>query len=93
MPKESRVVSEEGDDNDEIMVEGKGGGAIKVYDWMGRTSHLMTSDVMEKVRKIVVLTGSMQKTVLKRSIEVLARSEAKFAIQLHSIKHRPSLST
>ena len=40
-------------------------GTMKAYGWMGRTSHLLTSDIMEKVRKIVVLTKNMQKKVLK----------------------------
>ena len=65
LPKESRVVSEEEDDNDDNMTEGE-----ERYDegvWMdGRTSHLMTSGTKDKVRKIVVLPMSMQKTVLKR---------------------------
>ena len=39
---------------------------MKAYGWMGRTSHLMTSGTKDKVRKIVVLPMSMQKTVLKR---------------------------
>ena len=63
-------------------------GAMKAYKWMGRTSHLMTSSTMEKARKIVVLTGSMQKTVLKQEIATLARLEAKSAIQLCSQIHR-----
>ena len=46
---------------------------MKAYGWMGGTRNLMTSGTMEKVRKIVVLTGSMQKTVLKRSIATLER--------------------
>ena len=57
---------------------------MKVYGWMGRTSHLMTSGTMEKVRKIVILTRSMQKTFLKQAIATLARSEAKSAIQFRS---------
>ena len=56
---------------------------MKAYRWMGRTSHLMISGIMEKVRKIFVLSGSMQKTVLKQTIATLARSEAKSAIQLY----------
>ena len=68
-------------------------GATKAYVWMGRTSHLMISGIMERVRKIVVLTGSMQKTFLQREITTLARSEAKSIIQLRSRKHRPILST
>ena len=67
-------------------------GAIKAYGWVGRTIHLMISGIMEKVRKIVVLTGSMQKTFLKQTIATLARSEAKSTIQLCCQKHRPSLS-
>ena len=47
---------------------------------MGRTINLMTSGTMNKVRKTVVLPGRMQKTVLKRAIATLARSEAKSAI-------------
>ena len=66
---------------------------MKAYGWMGRTIHMMTSGIMDKVRKIFVLTGSMQKTVLKQAIGTLARSEAKSAIQLNSRKHRLSLST
>ena len=27
---------------------------MKAYEWMGRTSQLMTSGIMERVRKIVV---------------------------------------
>ena len=49
-------------------------GGIKAYGWVGRTIHLMISGIMEKVSKIVVLTGSMQKTVLKQAITTLARS-------------------
>ena len=60
------------------------GGAMKSYGWMGRMVHLMTSGTMERIRKIVVLPGSMQKTVLKREIATLARSEAKAAIQFFS---------
>ena len=53
----------------------KGGvGAMKLYGWIGRTSHLMTQGTMEKVRKIVVIPGSMQKTVLKQAIVTLASS-------------------
>ena len=66
---------------------------MKAYGWMGKTSHLMTSGIMEKVRKIVVLIGSMQKTVLKQTITTFIRSEEKATIQLRSLKHRPSLST
>ena len=29
-------------------------GKMKEYEWMGSTSHLMTSGIMEKVRKIIV---------------------------------------
>ena len=66
---------------------------MKAYGWMGSTIHLMTSGTMEKVRKMVVLPGSMQKTALKQSIATQARSEAKDAIQLRSQPHRRSLST
>ena len=66
---------------------------MKTYVWMGRIIHLMTSGKMDKVSKIVVLFGSMQKTVLKRAITTLAWSEVKVTIQLCSRKHRPSLST
>ena len=38
---------------------------MKAYGWMGRTIHLMTPVTMEKVIKIVVLPGSMKKTLLK----------------------------
>ena len=68
-------------------------GTMQVYGWMGRTIHLMTSVKMEKVRKFLVLTGSIQKTVLKQAIATLERSYAKTAIQLRSRPHRPSLST
>ena len=68
-------------------------GDMKAYGWIGSTIHLMTSGIMDKVRKIIVLTGSMQKTALKQAISKLARSEAKSAIKLRSQKHRPSLST
>ena len=64
---------------------------MKAYGWMGRTRHLMTLGTMEKVRKIVVLTGSMQKTVFKREIAILVRSETKNAMKLRSRIHRPSL--
>ena len=53
---------------------------MKAYGLMGRMIHMMTSGKMEKVRKIVVLTGSMQKTDLKREIATVARSETKVAI-------------
>ena len=66
---------------------------MKGYRWMGTKNHLMTSGKMEKVRKIVVLTGSMRKTVLKRTITTLARSEVKAAVQLCSQKKRTILST
>ena len=66
---------------------------MKLYVWMGKTSHLMTSGKMEKVIKIVVLPRSIQKTVLKQAIATIARSEAKAKIQFFSQKHRPSLST
>ena len=49
-------------------------GKMKEYVWIGRTGHLMTSGTMEKVRKIVVLTGSMQKKVFKQEITSLERS-------------------
>ena len=72
----------------------KGGeGTMKAYGWMGRTTHLMTSGITDKVIKIVVITGIMQKTVLKRAISTLATLEAKAAIQLRIQKHRRSLST
>ena len=66
---------------------------MEEYGCMGRTINLITSGIMEKVRKNVVLTGSMQKIVLKQAIATLARSEAKAAIQLRRQKHRPSLLT
>ena len=66
---------------------------MKVYGWMGRTSHLMNSGTMEKVRKIVVLTRSMQNTFLNQAIASLARPEANPAIQFISLSHRPSIST
>ena len=66
---------------------------MKAYGWMGRMSHPTTSVTMEKLSKIVVLPGSMQKTVLKEAIATLARSEENDAIQLISQPHRPSLST
>ena len=66
-------------------------GKITAYGYVGRTTHLMNSGIMDKVRNIFVLTGSMQKTVLKRSIAILARSETEAAIQLGSQKHIPSL--
>ena len=48
---------------------------MKAYRWMGRTIRLMTSGTIEKVRRIVVLPGSMQKKVLKRANATLASSE------------------
>ena len=57
---------------------------MKAYGWMGRTSHLMTLGTMDKVRKIVILPGSMQKTSLKQAIATLSRSEAKDSIKLRS---------
>ena len=66
---------------------------MKAYGWMGTTSHLMTSGIIEKVRNIVVLIGSMLKTVLKQTITTFKRSEEKATIQLRSLKHRPILST
>ena len=68
-------------------------GTMKAYVWMGRKSYLMTSGTMEKVRNIVVLPGSMQKTALNQAILALARSKAKAAIKLRSQPHRPILST
>ena len=68
-------------------------GTMKAHGWMGRKIHLMILGTMEKVRKIVVLTGSMQKTVLKRAIIALARSKAKSAIKLHSRPQRSILAT
>ena len=50
---------------------------MKAYVCMVRTIHLITSGTMEKVRKIIVITKSMHKTVLKQTIATLARSEAK----------------
>ena len=64
---------------------------MKAYGWMGRTSHLMTLGIIEKVIKIIVLTGNAQKKVLKREIATLATSETKAAIQFRIQKHRPSL--
>ena len=66
---------------------------MKAYVWMGRTSHQMNSNTMDKVRKIVVLPRSMQKTVLKRLITTLARSEEKLAMQLCSQPSCTRLST
>ena len=63
---------------------------MKAYGWMGRKIHMMILGTMERVIKIVVLPGSKQKTVLKRAIATLERSEAKSAIQLHSRPHMPS---
>ena len=54
---------------------------MKTYRWM-RTIYLMNSGAMKKVRKFVVLPGSMNNTVLKRAIATLARSEAKPTKQL-----------
>ena len=48
-------------------------GAMKVYGWISTTIHLMTSGKMEEIRKIVLLTGSMQKPVLNKSIAILSR--------------------
>ena len=59
-------------------------GEMKAYGCMRRMSHLMTSGRMEKLRKFVVLTGSMQKIVLKQTITTLARSEAKAEIKFCS---------
>ena len=66
---------------------------MKAYVCMVRTIHLITSGTMEKVRKTIVIPKSMQKTVLKRTIATLARSEAKSAIQLRNQPSGPSLST
>ena len=44
----------------------------------------MTLGTMDKVRKIVILPGSMQKTSLKQAIATLSRSEAKDSIKLRS---------
>ena len=44
-------------------------GTMKVYGLMGRTIYLMTSGTMEKVIKIVLLPGSMQKTVLSNRLQ------------------------
>ena len=52
-------------------------GEMKAYVWMERKIYLMTSGTTEKVRKVVVLTGIMQKTVLKRAVSTLARSKEK----------------
>ena len=68
-------------------------GEMKVYGCMRRKDYLMTSGTMEKVRKIVLLPGSMQKTFLKRAIATLVSSEAKAAIKLISRLSWPSLST
>ena len=72
-------------------------GTKNAYVWMDRMKHLIASGTIEKVRKIVLLPGSMQEKVLKRAIATIARSEAKSAIQLAAIQlcsqpHMPSLS-
>ena len=41
------MVSEEEDDKNKAMAEMEEG-EMKVYGWMGRTRHLMTSGIMEK---------------------------------------------
>ena len=83
LPKESRVVSEEEDDNDDTMSEG-----VKVDDegvfMNGEDDPPDDLRYNGEGKKFFVLIRSMQKTVLKRSITKLARSEAKSAIQLHS---------
>ena len=33
-------------------------GAMEEYGWMGRTSHLVNSGIMEKIRKIFELVGT-----------------------------------
>ena len=68
-------------------------GQMKAHEYMGRTSHLIKSGSTEKIRTIVLLPGIMQKTVLKKEIATLARSEAKSEIQLRSQTYSPSLST
>ena len=67
--------------------------AMKAYVWMERTINLMTSGIMDRVRKTVVLTGIIQKIVLERAIATLATSEAKAAIKLRSQNTRKSLLT
>ena len=71
----------------------EGRGTMKAYGWMGRTIHLMTSGTMEKVKKVVLLSRSMQKTVMKQEIATLASSEEKSTIQVRSQPHRPKLLT
>ena len=66
---------------------------MKAYIWKEMTSQVIISGIMEKVRNIVVLPGSIQKTFLKQAITKLARSSAISTIQLSSQKHRPSLLT
>ena len=92
LPKESRVVLEEEDENDETMSEGEEG-EDEGLCMDGEDEPPDDLRYNREGKKIVVLTGSMQKIVLKRAIAKEARSEVKSAIQLHSRIHRPSLST
>ena len=86
------MVTDEKDNNNETMAEGEEGGDAGV--WMDSKDE-PPDDLRysKEVNKIVVLPRIMQKTVLKRAITALARSEAKPAIQLRSQPHRPRLST
>ena len=60
LPKEIREVSEEEDENDETTVEGVEGGDEGIC-MMGRMSHLMTSGIMEKVRKYLYELGACRR--------------------------------
>ena len=56
----------------------------KAYGWMRRIIHLMNSVKMEKIRTILIIPGSMQKTVFKQATATLSRLEAKAAMKLRS---------
>ena len=90
LSRESRVVSEEEGSNDDTMAEGEEGRDEVI--WMdGEDDPPDELRYNREGNKIVALPGSMQKTVFKREISTIERSEVKAAIQLCSLPHRQSL--
>ena len=92
LPKESWLLLEDEDDNDETMAEGEEGNDEGV--WIDGEN-----DLPDDLRyngegnKNCFITREHAEDSFKQSIATLARSEAKATIQFCSQTYRPSLST
>ena len=92
LPKESRVVSDEEDYNDETTAEGE----ERYYEGVCMDEEDSSLDDLRynvECKKHFCINRKHAEDSLKREIETLARSEAKAAMKLRSRQHMPSLST